>query len=67
VKHDLTGLLVTPGDTQELAAAMDVVLERHDMVAALARTGRQYVLENFSPESAARRYMDIYSHAIGKP
>ena len=67
VKHDLTGLLVTPGQTHELAAAIDVVLERPDMVAALARNGRQHVLENFSPESAARRYMDIYGQAIGKP
>ena len=67
VKHDETGLLVTPGETHELAGAMDVVLEQPDRVAALARNGREYVLEGFSPESAARRYVDIYSQAIGKP
>jgi glycosyltransferase involved in cell wall biosynthesis len=67
VKHNETGLLVSPGETQELAAAMDNVLDRPERAAALARSGRQFVLENFSPEAAARRYMDIYSLAFAKP
>jgi glycosyltransferase involved in cell wall biosynthesis len=66
VEHDRTGILVTPGETAELAAAMDAVLEHPDRSASLAAEGRRHVLRAFSPESAAERYADIYRTAIGE-
>lgn len=66
VQHDQTGILVTPGVTAELAAALDFVLDSPARATALAKAGRQFALKAFSPESAAAQYKDIYQQAIGK-
>ena len=66
IEHSRTGLLVTPGQTAELAAALDSVLENPERFAAMARDGRQSVLARFSPEIAAATYAGIYREAIGK-
>lgn len=66
IEHSVTGLLVTPGVTAELASAMDSVLENPDRSAEIAREGRKSALAKFSPETAAAAYADIYRKAIGK-
>jgi glycosyltransferase involved in cell wall biosynthesis len=66
VQHDQTGILVTPGVTAELAAALDFILDSPARASALGKAGRQFALSAFSPESAASRYKDIYQQAIGK-
>lgn len=66
IDHEKTGLLVTPGETAELAAALDRVLEIPERAHEMARTGRAVALERFSPESAAARYADIYNKAIAQ-
>ncbi len=60
VQHDRTGILVTPGNTAELAAALDSVLDAPERAADFGRAGRMFALSAFSPESAGRRYADIY-------
>jgi len=66
IEHERTGLLVTPGDTPGLAAALDDVLDAPDTARETAREGRRVTLQKFSPENAAARYRDIYMKAIGK-
>jgi glycosyltransferase involved in cell wall biosynthesis len=65
IEHDRTGILVTPGHTAELSAALDRVLEEPHRMSELARAGREFVLDAFSPETVARRYASIYSKALG--
>lgn len=65
IENDRTGILVTPGETGELANAMDRILANPREAADLARAGREYALRTFSPESAAARYQSIYREAIG--
>ena len=65
IQHEKTGLLVKPGDRAELARTLDDVLARDGNGADLGRAGRLYALSAFAPESAARRYAEIYRHAIG--
>lgn len=60
IKEGTTGILVTPGETAELARALDSVLESPEHARNLGRAGRSFALSAFSPESAARRYADIY-------
>ena len=64
IQHGTTGHLVTPGDDAELAHALDSVIESPEHAAQLGRAGRLFALSAFSPESAARRYRDIYQAAI---
>jgi glycosyltransferase involved in cell wall biosynthesis len=65
VQHEKTGLLVKPGDSAALAHALDDLLAREGRGSGLGRAGRLYALSAFAPESAARRYREIYRQVLG--
>ena len=65
IQHEKTGLLVTPGDRTSLARTLDDLLSRDGHGAQLGKAGRLYALSAFAPESAARRYAEIYRQVIG--
>jgi glycosyltransferase involved in cell wall biosynthesis len=68
VQHEKTGVMVAPGDRGALAAAVDGVLANDARARDLGKAGRLYALATFAPESAARKYADIYRQlAGGKP
>jgi glycosyltransferase involved in cell wall biosynthesis len=64
IQDDSTGILVTPGDTAALAAALDSVIAEPEKARTLGAAGRLYALSTFAPESAAQRYSDIYTHVL---
>jgi len=66
IQHEKTGLLVKPGDTAALAGALDNLLARDGRGIDLGRAGRLYALSAFAPESAARRYAEIYRQVLGR-
>jgi len=66
IQHEKTGLLVKPGDTVALAGALDNLLARDGRGIDLGRAGRLYALSAFAPESAARRYAEIYRQVLGR-
>ena len=66
IRHGTTGVLVTPGDTAELAAAMDTILASPEHAAELGRAGRLFSLSAFAPESAASRYAHIYRQVLAE-
>lgn len=66
IQHGTTGVLVTPGETAELARALDTVVASPEHAAALGSAGRSFALSAFSPESAAARYAEIYRSAVGR-
>ena len=61
-----TGFLVPPADPAALSIALDALLSREDQGAALGAAGREHALATFAPEAVARRYAEIYRHAVGK-
>jgi glycosyltransferase involved in cell wall biosynthesis len=65
IQHEKTGLLVKPGDPAALASALDDLLSRDGRGSQLGRAGRLYALSAFAPESAARRYAEIYRLVLG--
>ena len=65
IQHDRTGLLVPAGDRTALARTLDDLLTRDGRGSDLGRAGRLYALSAFAPESAARRYAEIYQQVIG--
>lgn len=65
IQHEKTGLLVKPGDRAALAGALDDLLSRDARGSQLGRAGRIYALSAFAPESAARRYAEIYRQVLG--
>ena len=66
IQHEKTGLLVKPGDRAALAATIDDLLARDGRGGELGRAGRLYALSAFAPESAARRYAEIYHQVLGR-
>jgi glycosyltransferase involved in cell wall biosynthesis len=64
VQHGTTGILVTPGETAELAHALDTVLSSPEHAGELGRAGRMFALSAFSPDAAAKRYAGIYRTVI---
>jgi glycosyltransferase involved in cell wall biosynthesis len=65
IQHEKTGLLVKPGDNAALASTLDDLLTREGRGSQLGRAGRLYALSAFAPESAARRYAEIYRQVLG--
>jgi len=65
IQHEKTGLLVKPGDRAALARTLDDLLARDGRGSQLGRAGRLYALSAFAPESAARRYAEIYRQVLG--
>ncbi len=65
IQHEKTGLLVKAGDRAALAKTLDDLLARDGRGTQLGRAGRLYALSAFAPESAARRYAEIYRKVLG--
>ena len=55
-----TGVLVPATDVTALAHAIDQLLQAPDRRTAMGRAGRMHALALFAPESAARRYAQLY-------
>jgi mannosylfructose-phosphate synthase len=58
-------LLVDPHESGEFAAALASLLSDEGLADGLARKGRETVLERFSWEAIAARYMEFYSKYVG--
>ena len=65
IQHEKTGLLVKAGDRAALATTLDELLARDGRGTQLGRAGRLFALSAFAPESAARRYAEIYRQVLG--
>jgi colanic acid/amylovoran biosynthesis glycosyltransferase len=63
VEHDRTGLLVEPGDEEELAEALRRLHDDERLRRELGRAGRQRVVEGHSIEGTARRLISLIGGA----
>jgi glycosyltransferase involved in cell wall biosynthesis len=66
IQHEKTGLLVKPGDREALTRTLDELLARDGHGSELGKAGRLYALSTFAPESAARRYAEIYRQVLAR-
>lgn len=64
IKHEETGLLIEPGDAQQLADAIERLYEDQTLRERLAQNGREYVIANFDERVASQIAIDAYSEAL---
>jgi colanic acid/amylovoran biosynthesis glycosyltransferase len=66
VRDGVTGLLVEPGDSRGLAAAMAAALEDDTLAAVLALRARELVERSFSLTREAQRLGDLFAESIAQ-
>jgi len=64
VKHNTNGLLVPPGKPEELAKAIELLLEDKSLRDNFGREGRKWVVSYFSSEAVASRLRDLYVELV---
>ena len=67
VRHEENGLLVSPENSKELAAAIIRLLQNSDEMERLAKNARQTVSEKYSSQKMADEYMKSYEHLVANP
>lgn len=66
VDHGTTGLLVRPGDAEDLAAALDRLLTDSPLADRMGRAGRQWALAERTWSANAERYGQIYRSLLAE-
>lgn len=66
VEGGVTGLLVSPGDVDELADAVQTVIGDAAMAERMGRAGRERAVELFTWDRCARRCLSAYSALLGR-
>lgn len=64
VEHEHTGLLVRPGDVDDLAAAMNRMLQNPEFGALLAKNAQDMVRATFSVERMGRRMESLFQGLV---
>ena len=59
-----TGLLVPPRDPKSLAAAIVRLIKNPTLAQKFGNAGREWVVDECSPESVARQHLEVYKKAI---
>ena len=64
VTHRETGLLVQPGNYEQLFDALHVMLSDNAMASRLGQAGRQIVEERYSAESTVGKYISLFQNTL---
>ena len=64
VKHGETGLLVAPGDENQLASSIELLITRFDLREAYGAAGRHVALANFSAQRLLDEHLRLYDELL---
>lgn len=63
-RHEVTGLIVQPGDVAGLRQAIERLLGKPDLAAHMGRAGRDRVVAEFTDELMVSRYWDCFETVL---
>ena len=66
VKHEVTGLLVTPSNPAALAEQIEVLIRDQALCEKLARAGRELIVQSYSLEHMLDRTEGLYASLLGE-
>jgi len=66
VAHDITGLVVEPGNAERLAEAITGFLGDQDMQREMGRQGRRHFERNFTIKTTVKKYAGLYRELLAK-
>lgn len=64
VDHNISGIIVEPGDVDDLAQAMQVLLRRNDLIKEFGQQARITVENQFSAKLMTRNYCQMYDQLL---
>jgi glycosyltransferase involved in cell wall biosynthesis len=66
IRDGIEGIIVTPGDVDAIAAAIQHLYDHPEVVARMSMAARQRVVENFTWDHYRARLLDAYAAAVQK-
>jgi glycosyltransferase involved in cell wall biosynthesis len=60
------GLIIEPENAEALVSAINQLSANRELGTALGQKGREYILQNFSRDYTARKYIDVLRSVAGK-
>jgi glycosyltransferase involved in cell wall biosynthesis len=66
VEHGRTGLLVAPGNSEELAAALLELLRNRQLAEMMGSAGRQLALTRFTQAKMIERFLGLYQSLVSR-
>jgi glycosyltransferase involved in cell wall biosynthesis len=66
LEEGVTGILVEPGDTEALAAALRSLSDNGTLAEEMGRRGRERAISRFSPERHTASLLKVYEGVLGK-
>jgi glycosyltransferase involved in cell wall biosynthesis len=64
VQHEISGIVVPPGDANALAAAILRLWQQPELARALGRGGRQRIERDFSNRTTVARTLALYRELV---
>jgi L-malate glycosyltransferase len=64
IEHQVNGIVVNPGRTQELANAIRLLAAQPELRKSLGKAAQQTVVEKLAPEVEYQNWMQVYRNAI---
>jgi glycosyltransferase involved in cell wall biosynthesis len=64
VVDNVTGFLIRPSDPEELAMKLELLLNDSELRTRMGHAGKERVMDEFSIDRMARRYIDLYKMII---
>ena len=66
IQDGVTGLLIPPGDANQLARGIRRLLENRGLAARLGAAARRRAIERYGREAMVRRFEDFYASLVGR-
>jgi glycosyltransferase involved in cell wall biosynthesis len=64
IEHERNGLLVEPGDAQQLYKALDTLVSEKELASRLGQAARQTVQEQYSTENVTSSYLCLFQKTL---